>query len=87
MTPRCHAKANGENTPERYKPLKAWSRADRKRCPYCSGERTGKPPCYISACDRGPNRSTCGCHWLMSGMGNPGPEGRLLPRYAGRRVA
>lgn len=86
VTAACHAKAQGENSPEKYKPLKAWKRTDLKRCPFCTGERNGKDTCFISACDRGKGGKSCGCHWQMAGMGNPGQEARLNG-YVPRRVA
>lgn len=75
----CHNEMLGGAKPE---PLqqksRAFARSDPKRCPFCSGERTGQSKCFISACNRGPGGRSCGCHYQMAGMGNPGQEMRSI---------
>ncbi len=84
----CHNKAIGGATPDpNQQKTRTGSRRDFKRCPYCSGERTGKASCYVSACDRGPNGTSCGCHFLQAGMGTPGQEMRAILQQARRAPA
>lgn len=71
----CHNEMIGGPKPEPLKQrTRAFAKSDGKRCPFCSGERTGQGKCFISACNRGPGGMTCGCHYQMAGMGNPGQE-------------
>lgn len=72
---KCHNKAIGGPTPDPGQ-QRARAKTDGKRCPYCTGEYNGRGTCFVSSCDRGPNKTPCGCHFLMAGMGSPGPEMR-----------